>query len=327
MAIIDIIQHPNERSDEIVFREPQQGAGEIAFGAQLIVRESQAAVFFRDGQSLDTFGPGRHTLSTNNLPLLSGLMKLPFGGRTPFTAEVYFVSLREFTDLKWGTAQPIVFRDSEFGMVRLRAFGPYSIRVSDPALFIQQVVGSRAIYTTGMIEDYLRGVIVNEFNDLLGDVHTSLLDLPAQMSELAAAMRNALVDDFRRLGLDLVSFQIVAITPPEEVQRRIDERSGMAILGNADRPGPIETAPALGGDDETPALSPAESGLELGAGLGLGQSLGEREREPLAERGRETLAAPARLERTGDIACPHCHAAVSAGSRFCPNCGRKLREE
>jgi membrane protease subunit (stomatin/prohibitin family) len=319
MAIIDIIQHPDARSDEIVFREPQQGPGEFAFGTQLIVREGQAAVFFRDGQSLDTFGPGRHTLSTNNLPLLSGLMKLPFGGRSPFTAEVYFVSTREFTDLKWGTAQPIVFRDQDFGMVRLRAFGPYSIRVSDPALFIQQVVGSRAIYTTGMIEDYLRGVIVNEFNDLLGDVHTSLLDLPAQMSELAAAMRNALVDDFRRLGLDLVSFQIVAITPPEEVQRRIDERTGMAVLGDSGRSVPFEPATALGGDEEMPALNPPETGLELGAGLGIGQAMGEIV--------RETLAEPARLERAGTIACPHCHATVPADARFCPNCGRKLRDD
>src|SRR5215217_8062069 len=111
MALIDVIQHPSERSDEIVFRVPQQGAGEFKCGSQLIVREGQAAVFFRDGKALDVFGPGRYTLSTNNLPLLGGLLKIPFGGSSPFTAEVYFVALREFTDLKWGTAQPVVFRD------------------------------------------------------------------------------------------------------------------------------------------------------------------------------------------------------------------------
>ena len=161
MAIIDVIEHPNERSDELVFREPQNGSGQFKFGSQLIVREGQAAIFYRDGKALDVFGPGRHTLSTNNLPLLSGLMGLPFGGRTPFTAEVYFVSTREFPDLRWGTAQPVVFRDSEFGMVRLRAFGTYAIRIVDPQLFVQQIVGSRGAYTTGLIEDYLRGVIVN----------------------------------------------------------------------------------------------------------------------------------------------------------------------
>jgi membrane protease subunit (stomatin/prohibitin family) len=227
--------------------------------------------------------------------------------------------MREFPDLKWGTAQPVVFRDDDFGMVRLRGFGTYSMRVADPQLFVQQVVGSRGAYTTGLIEDYLRGLIVNEFNDLLGSVHTSLLDLPGQSAELAAAMRNALADDFRRLGLDLTSFQIVAITPPEEVQRRIDERTGMAVLGDTDRYLQFETAKALGGDQDTPALDAARTGLELGAGMGFGQAM--------ASNIRETLAEPARLEEAGTMECPHCHAEIPAGSRFCPNCGRRLAAE
>jgi membrane protease subunit (stomatin/prohibitin family) len=319
MALIDVIQHPSERSDEIVFRVPQQGAGEFKFGSQLIVREGQAAVFFRDGQALDTFGPGRHTLSTNNLPLLTGIMGVPFGGTTPFTAEVYFVSLREFSDLRWGTAQPVVFRDSDFGMVRLRAFGGYSMRVGDPQLFVQQVVGSRGAYTTGLIEDYLRGVIVNEFNDMLGAVHTTLLDLPGQSSELAAAMRNALVDDFRRIGLDITSFQIIAITPPEDVQRRIDERTTMSILGDAGNRRQSESAKALGGDANTPALEAPQTGLELGTGLGTDQAM--------APTTRETLLEPARLGRSGTIECPHCHAQAPADARFCPNCGRTLQAQ
>ncbi len=319
MAIIDVIQHPSERSDEIVFRVPQQGAGEFTFGSQLIVREGQAAVFFRDGKALDVFGPGRHTLSTNNLPLLGGIMKLPFGGNSPFTAEVYFVSLREFNDLKWGTAQPVVFRDSEFGIVRLRAFGAYSMRAGDPQLFVQQVVGARGAYTTGLIEDYLRGVIVNEFNDLLGALQTSILDLPGQSGELAAAMRNALSDDFRRLGLDITSFQIVAISPPDEVQQRIDERTGMAVLGDPGKYLQFEAAKALGGSEGSPALDAAQTGLELGAGLGIGQAM--------ASAMRETMARPARLEdgEAEFVECPHCHAKAPAGSRYCPNCGKTLQ--
>jgi membrane protease subunit (stomatin/prohibitin family) len=320
MAIIDVIEHPDSRSDEIVYRVPQQGSGEFKFGSQLIVREGQAAVFFRDGKALDVFGPGRYTLSTNNLPLLTGLMGIPFGGRTPFTAEVYFVSMREFTDLKWGTAQPVVFRDKEFGMVRLRAFGTYSMRVADPQLVVQQLVGSRGLYTTGLIEDFLRGVIVNEFNDLLGSVEISLLDLPGQSNELSAAMRNALADDFRRLGFDLTSFQIVAITPPDEVQRSIDARTEMAVLGDTGRYMQFEAAKALGGQQgETPALDTAQTGLELGAGLGIGQAM--------ANTMRETLGQPARLEQAGTVECPHCHARVPAGSRFCPNCGQSLQSE
>ena len=319
MAIIDVIEHPNERSDELVFREPQNGSGQFTFGSQLIVREGQAAIFYRDGKALDVFGPGRHTLSTNNLPLLSGLMGLPFGGRTPFTAEVYFVSTREFPDLRWGTAQPVVFRDSEFGMVRLRAFGTYAIRIVDPQLFVQQIVGSRGAYTTGLIEDYLRGVIVNEFNDLLGSIHTTLLDLPGQSAEIAAAMRNALADDFRRLGMDLTSFQVVAITPPEEVQKRIDERTSMAILGDPKQYMQFEAAKSLSGSEAAPGLNPGQTGLELGAGLGLGQAM--------AETIRETVTTPARQEKEGKsmAACPNCHAAVPADARFCPNCGTRLQ--
>jgi membrane protease subunit (stomatin/prohibitin family) len=319
MAIIDVVQHPDERSDELVFRVPEQGSGEFALGSQLVVREGQAAVFFRDGKALDVFGPGRHTLSTNNLPVLSRLISIPFGGQSPFTAEVYFVSLREFTDLKWGTAQPVVFRDNEFGMVRLRAFGTYSMRVAEPQLLVQQVVGARGAYTTGPIEDYLRGLIVSEFNDMLGDVGTSLLELPGQSAELAAAMRNALADDFGRLGLDLTSFQIVAITPPEEVQKRIDERTGMAVLGDPKRYLQFETAQALGEGDDTPGLGAANTGLELGAGIGIGQAM--------ANTFRETLAEPARLERAGTVECPHCHAEVPRTSKFCPNCGKALQQE
>ena len=130
------------QADELVRRFPESGSGEIRLGSQLVVREGQKAVFFRDGKALDVFSPGRHTLSTNNIPLLTGLLGIPFGGTSPFTAEVYFVSMREFTNLKWGTAQPLVFRDQDFGMVRLRAFGTYSIRVSDPQLLVSQIVGA-----------------------------------------------------------------------------------------------------------------------------------------------------------------------------------------
>jgi membrane protease subunit (stomatin/prohibitin family) len=181
---------------------------------------------------------------------------------------------------------------------------------------VQQVVGSRGAYTTGLIEDYLRGVIVNEFNDMLGAVHTSLLDLPGQTAELAAAMRNALADDFRRIGLDLTSFQIVAITPPEDVQRRIDERTSMSVLGDSGTSRQYEAAKALGGDADTPALETAQTGPELGAGLGV-----ER---VMASTTHETLAEPARIGKSRTIECPHCHAQAPADARFCPNCGRAL---
>jgi membrane protease subunit (stomatin/prohibitin family) len=227
--------------------------------------------------------------------------------------------LREFSDLRWGTAQPVVFRDTDFGMVRLRAFGGYSMRVGDPQLFVQQVVGSQGVYTIGFIEDYLRGVIVNEFNDMLGAVHTTLLDLPGQSSELAAAMRNALGDDFRRIGLDITSFQVIAITPPDDVQRRIDERTSMSILGDSGNALQSDEARALPGDADTPEIEAPQRGLELGTGLGVG--------EAMAPVTRETVAEPARLGRAGTMECPHCHAQAPVDARFCPNCGRPLQSQ
>lgn len=283
MAILDLIQYPDERPDEIVHRIPEFGSGEFRLGSQLVVRESQRAVFFRDGKALDVFGPGRHTLSTNNIPLLTALIGLPFGGDSPFTAEVYFVSMREFTDLKWGTPQPLVYRDPDFGMVRLRAFGTYSMRVADPQLFVAQIVGTRGAYTTAAIEEFLRSIIVNEFNDLLGEAKTPLLDLPGLTRELADTARNALADDFQRLGLQLTSFQIGAITPPEDVQKRIDERSGMAAIGDMRTYTQFQAAQALRDAAQNPggAGDLTGAGVGLGAGATLGGAMGQALRDAM----------------------------------------------
>src|SRR3954453_17256275 len=160
MAILDVIEFLDPTGRQIIQRVPEGGSGEFRLGSQLIVRESQVAVFFRDGKALDVFGPGRHTLSTQNIPLLANLISIPFGGTSPFRAEVVFVSLRDFIDQKWGTSEPVVFRDSELGMVRLRAFGTYAMSIADPQQFVNKIVGTQGLYTTDQIGDYLRGIIV-----------------------------------------------------------------------------------------------------------------------------------------------------------------------
>ncbi len=300
MAILDLVQYPDERPDEIVHRIPEFGSGEFRLGSQLVVRESQRAVFFRDGKALDVFGPGRHTLSTNNIPLLTALIGLPFGGDSPFTAEVYFVSMREFTDLKWGTPQPLVYRDQDFGMVRLRALGTYSMRVADPQLFVAQVVGTRGAYTTAAIEEFLRSIIVNEFNDLLGEAKTPLLDLPGLTRELADTARNALADDFQRLGLQLTSFQIGAITPPEDVQKRIDERSGMAAIGDMRAYTQFQAAQALRDAAQNPGGTGdlTGAGVGLGAGATLGSTMGQALRDAMNPPAQP---APSEAERPSPV--------------------------
>ena len=318
MAIIDIIEYANEGSGELVHREPEDSSGEFRLGSQLVVRESQRAVFFRDGKALDLFGPGRHTLSSNNIPLLGGLIGLPFGSNSPFKTEVYFVSMREFTDMKWGSAQPLTYRDSELGMIRLRAFGTYSIRVSDPQLLVGQVVGTRGSYSTGQIEDFLKSIILNEFNDLLGGVHTSILDIQGMTREIADAARASLAEPFSRYGFQLTSFQINAITPPDEVQARIDERSGMAAIGDLNDYTRFKTAQAIGDAANNPGTAGdvTGAGVGLGAGLGIGQAM--------AGAMRDAQNAPSQAPAAATIACPSCRATIPASSKFCPDCGTNL---
>lgn len=329
MAILDLIEYPNEASGELAHRLPEDDSGEFRLGSQLVVRESQRAVFFRDGKALDIFGPGRHTISTNNIPLLTGLLGLPFGGDSPFRAEVFFVSMREFTDMKWGSQQPLVYRDTELGMIRLRAFGTYSLKVSDPQVFVDQVVGTRGSYRTAAIEDFLRSIILNEFNDLLGDVQTSILDIQGMTREIADGSRAALADDFSRLGLDLITFQISAITPPEEVQERIDERSGMAAIGDMGAYTQYKTAQAIGdaAQNEGSGSDATSTGVGLGAGLGIGQAMAGAIGGAYQQSQGAGQQQPPQEQQAATRTCPNCQATVPANSKFCPECGTNLTEQ
>lgn len=274
MAILDVIEFLDPTGQQMVHREPQDSSGQFALGSQLVVRESQAAVFFRDGKALDVFGPGRHTLSTMNIPLLTGLLSLPFGGKSPFRAEVYFVSLADFIDMKWGTMDPVTFRDSEFGMVRLRAFGTYAMAINDPQLFVNKIVGTQGLYETGQVEDYLRNVIVSRFNDIMGKTMTTLLDLPAKYNDVGAGLKASISDDFANLGLLLKALYITSITPPDEVAKVIDQRTGMGVVGNMGQYLQYQTAQAIGGVGEGASQGGGDAGSGAGLGVGLGAGMG-----------------------------------------------------
>ena len=215
---------------ELVHRLPQKGSGEIKYGAQMTVRESQAGVFFYQGKALDAFGPGRHTLKTANIPILTKILSLPWALTSPLRAEVYFVNLKVFTNLKWGTRDPVAFKDSELGLIRLRAFGVFNLQVMQPVLFINNLVGTQGMYTTQEIDEYLNRVIVSRFNDYMGETIDSILNLPAKYEELSQGMVQRLQKDFNHFGLGLTHLYINAITPPPEVQQAIDDRSRMGVF-------------------------------------------------------------------------------------------------
>ncbi|HEY63890.1 MAG TPA: helix-turn-helix domain-containing protein [Caldilineae bacterium] len=288
--IFDVIEAPDQRERDIVVRVPEVGAGDFRIGSQVIVRENQTAVFYRDGKALDVFGPGRHTITTANIPLLINLLGQAFDGRSPFTAEVYFVNMREFLDMKWGTPAPIALRDPDLGLVRLRAFGTYSMQVSDPQLFVTKIVGTQGIYQTSQIEDFLRSVIVSNLTDLLGETGKGLFDLPAYFDEMGAAVKAKIQDAFEQLGLTLKQFYVSSISPTEETARAIDERASMGAIGNMQTYLQFQAARAMrdaaageGGGGM------AGAGMGLGAGVGLGAAMAQAITQALSQPTRQQL--------------------------------------
>jgi membrane protease subunit (stomatin/prohibitin family) len=272
---IEVIEWLDSSSDTLVYRFPVNNQ-EIKMGAQLIVREGQAAVFVNEGQLADVFMPGHYTLSTQNMPILTMLKSWKYGFNSPFKAEVYFVNTRQFTDLKWGTANPIMMRDAEFGMVRLRAFGSYSIRIVDPAKFLKEVVGTEGLYQTDQISGQLRNLVVTQFTDALAELKVPALDLAANYLEMGQQLQGKLATDFQEYGLTLTKFLIENISLPPEVEQMLDKRTSMGIVGDMGRFTQFQTAQAIeaaannpgGGGDMT-------SGLGIGAGLAMGQQMAQ----------------------------------------------------
>lgn len=335
---MEIIEWFDETGQGMAHRFPQDGSGALKMGAQLVVRESQEAIFFKSGRALDRFGAGRHVLSTANLPLLTSALSLPWGFRSPFRAEVVFVNRKVFTDLKWGTQEPVVFRDASLGHVRLRAFGNYTLRVIDVVAFVNELVGTAGHFATGQLEGYLRDVIVARLNDHLGENLASVFDLPAQYDETGAALRAKLAPDFGKYGLELVDFFVQSITPPEEVQRIVDQQGGLSLIKDMPSFLQYQMANALArgqGGGATDSLIGAGLGVGVGVmmpGLVREAMLGGRPPAIGGQAAALIAGAPAggaAAQATGAAAAPvfchDCGGGLPAGARFCPGCGARAR--
>ncbi len=268
---MEVLEFLDNTGNVIVKRIPDNGQLEIKWGSQLTVRESQEAVFFRDGQALDVFGPGRHVLETQNIPVIGKwVTSFGYGPTSPFRAEVVFVGKQLFSNLKWGTREPILFRDKELNAVRLRSFGSYSIQIQDAMLFVNKVVGTRGLFSTESIQDYLKGIIISKMNTVLARELKSVFDISQSIEKLNLVTRTELDSDFAGLGLKIHDFYIQSISVPEEVQKLIDTRSGMGALGNLDQYMKFQVANAIGD-----AANNGNSGdaFNTGAGLALGMLL------------------------------------------------------
>jgi membrane protease subunit (stomatin/prohibitin family) len=267
---IDIVEWLDDSRDTLVWRFPRYD-NEIKMGARLVVRESQVAVFVNEGQLADVFTPGTYELDTQNMPILSTLKGWKYGFHSAFKAEVYFVSTRLFTDMKWGTQNPVIVRDPEFGMVRLRAFGAYAAQVVDPRTLVTKVAGTDPQFRTEEIGEYLRQTIVGRLGSVLGSSGISVADLAASQVSLAVTLASALTEEFAALGIQIPKFVIENISLPPEVEAAVDKRSQIAIVGDLSAYTQLQTANAI----EDAAGNPG-GGAGEGIGLGLGMAVGQR---------------------------------------------------
>ncbi len=280
--LIDIIQWMDDSRETMVYRFVRHD-NEIKNGAKLIVREGQVAVFVNEGEAqghvdtrlfepADTFEPGTYTLETKNLPLLSTLMGWKYGFDSPFKAEVYFFNTTRFVDQKWGTPNPIMLRDPEFGPVRLRAFGSYSLKIKHAPTLLKELVGTNSTFEIGDISDQLRNIVVTRFTDVLGESKIPVLDLAANYDDLGRFITERMKGEFEEYGLQLTKLLISNISLPPAVEEALDKRSSMGIIGNLQQYAQYQAAEAIGkaGDNQNSTLA---AGMALGAGFGAANQM------------------------------------------------------
>lgn len=335
--LIDVIEWTDDSSDTLVHKYDMNGK-DIMMGAQLTVRESQAAVFVDEGRLADVFGPGRYELTTRNLPVMTSLRAWKFGFNSPFKSDVYFVVTRRFMDRKWGTANPVMMRDSELGMIRVRAFGSFAFRVKDPAAFMREVFGTSSFFTVEGVEGQIRSLAVSALTDAIAESGIPALDLASRYDELSRRALEALAPQVAALGLELCGFVIENISLPEEVEKAIDRRTSMGVAGDLNRYAQFQAAEAMREAAANPG-GMAGVGVGMGAGAAVGQMFAQSLNGAAGGVAGGAAGAAGAAGVAGAAAggagaagaaggaagaagvCSGCGAALPAGSRFCPACG------
>jgi membrane protease subunit (stomatin/prohibitin family) len=336
--LLDVIEWKDDSRDTICYRFPMFVDGkekEIMMGAQLTVRETQVAVFVSNGQIADIFQPGMHRLSTSNLPILTQIKSWAFGFNSPFKSEVYFINTRQFTDIKWGTSNPVMMRDQDFGVVRLRAFGNFSFRVDDPGTFIKEMVGTNAIFKVSNAEEQLKRQLVSSFSDYMGEIKIPALDIAQNLDEIGTYVKEKVQEKFSKFGIKATDVIIENVSLPKEVEQVIDKKTSMGVLGNLDQYAKYQTAEAIREAANNPnGANFAGIGVGIGAGgaMGtmMGQSLSQKQifctscGQGNPETAKFCSGCGKPLGVISKPVCPSCHNEVVIGAKFCPHCGAKL---
>ncbi|MGP8252887.1 MAG: SPFH domain-containing protein [Terracidiphilus sp.] len=308
---IRVIQWNESEDGVLVFRYPMQDM-EIENGGQLTVRETQMAAFINEGKIADVFGPGLHTLNTRNLPILTDLMNWSKDFESPFKSDVYFFSTRLQIDQKWGTATPVTIRDKDFGVVRVRAFGNYAYRVADPRVFFTQVSGTRQSYLAADLENQLRTMILERMAGAFATSDIGFLDMAANQAALADKIADAMKPGFAALGLQLNQFVVESVSLPDDLQKVLDQRIGMGMVGDVGKLTQFETAESL---EEAAQNTGGTAGI--GVGLGAGAAMAQ------AMMGQQRMAAAPAAATGAAKFCIECGKPVPAGAKFCPECGKQ----
>ncbi len=322
--IFDVIEITNMAADELVRRFPEHTSGDFRIGSQLIVGPGQEAVFVRSGKALDTFGPGTHTITTANIPLLADLIGKAFGNRTPFTAEVYFVNTRVFPDMGWGTPNPIPVMHPGIGLGAslLKAYGTFKMKVSNSKFFVEEVVGRRGSYSKSDIQDWLRSAVLTQFRDMVGTLKKSAFEIQALTADISEMMLSKTQDDFGALGLVLVDFKVAEITPSAKSAQELRDM-GLIDMQTYMQ---LQAADAMRDAANAPGGNLAGAGVGMGAGLGMGQMMAQAFQTGMQPQQPAAAAPAAAAAAAATVACPSCGHQNQAGLKFCGNCGAKMPE-
>ena len=302
--------------DTIVYKYPMDGR-KIMYGSKLTVRESQVAIFMNKGKIADVFTPGMYTLQTSNLPIFTQLMSWPYGFKSPFLADVYFINTRQFTNQKWGTSNPITMRDADFGTIRIRGFGNYAFKVSDPALFLKELSATNSTFSTDDIHSYLKSIVISSISDTIAESKISALDIASNLLEFSSVAQETLSTTFANLGLQLTNLIIENISFPEEVEKAIDTRSSMGVLSDK-----MDTFVKYQSANAIRDAANNEGAAGLGAQLGTGFALGEVMKDALKSNNNNN-STPAADNKF----CPSCGASNPRNAKFCVDCGEKLQQK